>query len=93
MPRQPLPEFTTRHAGDVTLHYLAEPYEFERKPLWWHNKGLSETATGYGRKLTSAHCVRLPSGKRYRVYVTCFSNSGTAWIQSAGRHLIVRDTP
>lgn len=69
---------------------LPEPYTFVDRPLWWHTKGLQQTASGYGRKLTSARKVRLPDGRERRVYVTCFSNSGTAWIIWQGQQWIVR---
>ena len=26
-------------------------------PLWWHERGLMQTATGYGRKLTTRYKV------------------------------------
>lgn len=77
----------------MTVQYLPEPYEFIERPLWWHTQGLQQTATGYGSKLTSRHCVRLESGRTYRVYVTCFSNSGSAWIMQRGQKLFVRDSP
>ena len=72
------------------LEYLSEPYEVLDRPLWWHKQGLSQTASGYGRKLTSSRCVRLPDGRVRRIYVTCFSNCGTAWITLNGRMVIVR---
>ena len=74
----------------MTLEYLAEPYEFIDRPLWFHRAGLSQTATGYGSKLTSARCVKLPDGRIRRVYITQWSNSGTAWINLDGKRLIVR---
>lgn len=89
MAKHCVPEHTTRISGDITLHYLSEPYEVVSKPLWWHEKGLSQTRTGYGRKLTTSRCVVLPDGRKYRIYVTCFGNSGTAWIQANGLQLIV----
>lgn len=69
---------------------LPEPYEFKDAPLWWHKAGLSETASGYGARLTSALKVRLPDGRTRRVYVTCYSNAGTAWIMLDGARRIVR---
>lgn len=32
---------------------LDEPYEIIDAPMWWHLKGLSETASGYGKRLNS----------------------------------------
>ena len=73
------------------LHEYDPGYEIFTKMLWWQERGLSETASGYGRKLTSSKMVRLSDGRTRRVYVTCFSNSGTAWVNIGGEHYIVRD--
>jgi hypothetical protein len=48
-------------------------------PLWWQEKGLSFTATGYGRKIPTRYMIRL-NGKWRRVYCCIFSNSGTCYI-------------
>lgn len=69
--------------------YLAQPYEFIDRPLWYHERGLSQTESGYGKALTSSRCVKLPDGRVRRVYVTCFSNCGTAWIKLDGLKQIV----
>lgn len=71
---------------------LPEPYEIIDRPLWYHTAGLSQTASGYGRKLTSSRCVRLQGETRLRrIYITCFSNSGTAWVQIKGEIFTVRE--
>lgn len=57
--------------------------EHREKPLWFHEKGLMETATGYGLKLTSPLQVKW-NGRWRRVYVCCISNSGTAYIGKPG---------
>jgi hypothetical protein len=54
--------------------------DHKRAPLWWHLKGLTQTATGYGSKLTTEHMVRY-KGKWRRVYCCCWSNSGTCYIE------------
>jgi hypothetical protein len=72
-----------------TVEYLAESYTFVDRPLWFHTAGLSQTRTGYGRKLASSRCVRLADGRERRIYITCFSNSGTAWINANGRSFVV----
>jgi hypothetical protein len=59
------------------------------KPLWWQKRGLQETATGYGEKLTTEKMLRI--GKRlYRVYCMCYSNSGSCYIISKGEKLFLR---
>lgn len=59
------------------------------RPLWFHTAGLSETATGYGRRLRSSRCLVDARGRVRRIYITQFSNAGTAWIIVAGRRYVV----
>lgn len=74
------------------LRYLASHFEWKSAPLWFHLRGLSQTATGYGGKLTSRRMIRLERGTRWRrVYVACFSNSGTAYVLIKGIRYIVHD--
>jgi hypothetical protein len=73
------------------IQYLEEPYEFIDRPLWWHKQGLSQTRSGYGMKLTSRRIVRLPDGRKRRVYITQISNAGSAWITLGGKRLYLRD--
>ena len=50
-----------------------------RRPLWWQERGLSYTASGYGRRIPTDIVVRV--GNRWRrVYCCIFSNSGTCFI-------------
>ena len=58
-------------------------------PLWWHERGLSYTTTGYGPKIPTAYTVKY-NGKTRRVYCTVYSNSGTCWIIVNGQKVIVR---
>lgn len=74
----------------MTIEYLDEPYTIEERPLWWHKQGLTQTASGYGSKLTSSRVVRLESGAVRRIYITCYSNVGSAWIMHHGRRLYLR---
>jgi hypothetical protein len=71
---------------------IPEGSEVFDKPLPWQRDGLHETASGYGAKLTSRRCVRLPDGKVRRVYMTIYGNAGSAWITYQGRKLYLRDT-
>lgn len=57
-------------------------------PLWWHKQGLRQTASGYGRKLTSGRKIRF-EGRDYRLYVTCFSNAGSTWFTVKGRKIFI----
>ena len=56
------------------------------KPLWWHERGLQQTASGYGRKLTTPYKVE-HNGKMYRVYCVQFSNSDSFYILPGGKPL------
>lgn len=59
--------------------------------LWWHKAGLQFTASGYGRRIPSTRMVRY-LGRWRRVYVCCYSNSGTAYIEDKdGNWLVIRD--
>ena len=66
---------------------------FEIKPLWYHDAGLSQTASGYGSKLTTRYRIlyRGADGRRRwrRVYVSVFSNVGTAYIIDNGERLVL----
>ena len=59
-------------------------------PLEWQARGLHETATGYGSKLTTRHKVE-HNGKLYRVYAACYGNSGSLYIVKHGRRLYLRN--
>ena len=74
----------------MTVEYLDEPYEVIKRPLPWHLQGLQQTASGYGKKLTSDRCVKLLGGQVRRVYITQFGNAGSAWIIYFGRRLYLR---
>lgn len=57
-------------------------------PLWWHLKGLSQTATGYGTRLTTPYKVKF-NGRWRRVYCFQFSNVGTLYIGKRSDNLTV----
>jgi len=59
------------------LNYLPYNTPTLDRPLWWHTQGLSQTASGYGRKLVTPRKA-LHNGRYYRVYATCFSTSTSA---------------
>lgn len=46
--------------------------------------------TGYGAKIPSGQLAYV-NGKWQRVYVACYSNSGTAWVQVKGERVILDD--
>lgn len=71
----------TYKEGQSTLLYY---------PLWWHEQHRQQTATGYGKKLTTPYKVE-HNGRLYRVYCICYSNSGTLYILPGGKPLYLRD--
>ena len=74
----------------IIARYSASELESKEAPLWFHKAGLSQTASGYGRKLATRHMVKLPGGKRWRrVYVCCYANSGTAYVPTKSGDWIV----
>lgn len=73
------------------IEYLNEPYEIVNKPLWWQIRGLQQTASGYGKRLNSGRCVKFSNGALRRIYITIFSNVGSAWIILNGKQLFLRD--
>jgi hypothetical protein len=67
------------------------PFEAKEVPLWWQEKGLSYTATGYGRKIPTRYMVRV-RGLWRRVYACQISNAGTCYIGKPGAwEYIVQD--
>lgn len=72
----------------MTDYYYINDAPVLDNPLWWHIQGLTQTASGYGSKLTTRYM--LPIGKRlYRVYCTQYSNAGTLWIKYKGVKFIL----
>lgn len=57
-------------------------------PLPWQKQGLQETASGYGKKLTTVWKIHY-CGKLHRIYCCCFSNNGTAYILSHGERIVI----
>ena len=65
--------------ADPRDQYQVRAVEVIEKPLWWQDRGLSYTATGYGKKIPTRYMVRV-NNKLRRVYMAVFSNVGTAYI-------------
>jgi len=76
---------------------LPEPRQSIRVParkvlLWWQEKSLSFTGSGYGARIPSELQV-FWAGKWRRVYICNFGNSGTAYIGPAKNWLAMVDFP
>lgn len=52
-------------------------------PLWWQQRGLSYTATGYGSRIPTVYMVQW-QGRWRRVYAACYGNSASTYIGKAG---------
>ena len=78
-------------AEEKTMLQYAEGITADDKidcPLWWHDKGLSQTASGYGRKLTTRYKI-VYQGRPYRIYATCCSNVASHYIVVKGQKLFL----
>lgn len=62
--------------------YIKVPVKTDVLP--WQAKGLQQTRTGYGRRLTTTRKVFI-DGTWKRVYCVCFSNSGTCYTLTRGK--------
>lgn len=75
------------------IEYLPPGYRVREKLMWWHEKGLTQTATGYGHKLNSGYQLKLAAGLPNpwrRVYAICFSNAASYYILLEGRRVYLR---
>jgi hypothetical protein len=67
----------------IIARYYLDELEHKEKLLWWQERGIMYTATGYGRKIPTTNMVKLPgSGHWRRVYCCIFSNIGTCYVTS-----------
>ncbi|AEG53163.1 hypothetical protein [Sinorhizobium meliloti] len=62
----------------------------KESPLWFHDKGLQQTASGYGLKLATPYMVKW-NGRWRRVYCCQISNAGTCYIGKPGDWLAIVD--
>jgi hypothetical protein len=67
---------------------FADATQLIDEPLDWQKRGLQQTATGYGAKLTSRYKINF-EGKLYRLYVTQYGNAGSTWFRVRGRKIFV----
>lgn len=68
------------HSVDVSYSCsFTRKVECKVNPLWWQDKGLSYTASGYGARIPTRYMVKF-NGKWRRVYCRIYSNNGTLYI-------------
>lgn len=72
------------YLSEVFPAFRAELRPFKGRP------GAGRDSIGYGRKIPTDYAIRLGS-RWYRVYVCCFSNSGTAYINVKDHPFLVVD--
>lgn len=76
--------------SDIQCGYIsADIQDLMYAPLWWHKQGLSQTASGYGSKLTSSYKISL-DGKLRRLYSTCYGNAASVWFMLKGEKVHIR---
>lgn len=67
---------------------VTDASELVSDPLPWQKRGLSQTATGYGRRLTSQYKINF-NNKLRRLYVTCLGNAGSTWFKVKGKTIFI----
>lgn len=77
-----------RAVADFIGCIYADRDELLYAPLDWQKWGLQQTASGYGAKLTSPYKINF-EGRLYRLYTTCYSNTGTTWFKVKGQRIVV----
>lgn len=80
-----------KRAKDRIIRYKETESVLVPSPLAWQLKGLQQTATGYGSKLTTIYKTA-HNGRMYRVYAVCWSNASTLYILPGGRPLYLADS-
>lgn len=70
------------------VYLYVDRNELIHAPLPWQVLGLSQTASGYGAKLTTQNKVRY-NGRDRRIYATIYGNNGSTWIQVKGQRIYV----
>lgn len=74
---------------NVAAHQIAylDPARVTSKRLTEppHNR----SRTGYGSRIPSSWLLRLDGKRWYRVYIVCWSNSGSAYVVSRGERLFL----
>jgi hypothetical protein len=70
------------YLSEVFPNFIAELRPYKGRP--WAGRDRQ----GYGRKIPTDYAVRL-GNRWHRVYVCCFSNAGTAYIQTKDYFFLV----
>ena len=68
--------------------YFTEEVEHKTKRLWWQERGLMYSASGYGSRIPTEAMIKW-RGRWRRVYCCIWSNSGTCYIGKLSDRLFV----
>jgi len=74
--------------GNANTTMATESVECRIKTLWWQDKGLQYTASGYGGKIPTRYQVK-HNNLWKRVYCRIYSNIGTLYIMQGKEKLII----
>jgi hypothetical protein len=69
----------------------SEIQSVRRKLLWWQARGISYTATGYGRKIPTTVQIRI-GNRWHRVYCVCYSNTGSCYVVRQGKPVYIDES-
>lgn len=76
-------------SGTFPTIYLHNYYpQLVYAPLDWQKRGLHQTASGYGAKLTNSYKINY-CGRLYRLYTTIWSNVGSTWFTVKGERIYI----
>lgn len=71
----------------ATINNIRVPTKIKR--IWWQEKGLSFTGTGYGARIPTEYMMQW-EGRWRRVYCRIYSNTNTLYIGKIEDGLIVQ---
>jgi hypothetical protein len=83
-------EFYLQFGDAQNLPMQTVHVEHKHAPLWFHERGLMQTSTGYGSKLKTEYMIKYNNRWR-RVYCACFSNVGTCYVLIDGEKIIITE--
>ena len=91
LPEESFKRFTdadVENFGGTYVRIFADRTDLIDAPLDWQKRGLQQTASGYGAKLTTRYKIAF-NDKVYRLYATCYGNASTVWFKNKGRTIVV----
>jgi hypothetical protein len=77
-----------QHGNGTNDPLTYELVQAKNSPLWWQERGLMYTPTGYGSRIPTHYMVKY-NGKWRRVYCMVYSNACTLYIGKRSDNLIV----